>query len=80
VCHVLGYVNSREELRKHVDEGDITKRDVLDISGWPQQINVINESGLYSLVLVSRKPEAKLFKKWVTSDPMVEKACRCRYM
>ena len=37
-------------------------------SGQNRQVNVITESGLYSLVLSSRKPEAKKFKKWVTSE------------
>jgi prophage antirepressor-like protein len=40
----------------------------MDTPGGPQSITVISESGLYSLILRSRKPEAKAFKKWVTSE------------
>lgn len=41
---------------------------IADTPGGPQQVGIINESGLYSLDLTSRKPEAKAFKKWITSE------------
>lgn len=40
----------------------------VETPGGPQPVNIVNESGLYSLILKSRKPEAKAFKKWVTSE------------
>lgn len=67
VCEVLGYKNSRDALKKHVDPEDkgVANRYTL---GGEQAINTINESGLYSLILRSRKPEAKAFKRWVTHE------------
>ncbi|MCJ1976931.1 phage antirepressor [Pseudolactococcus paracarnosus] len=67
VADILGYSNSRKALSDHVDEEDkgVTKSDTL---GGNQNITIINESGLYSLILKSKKPEAKQFKRWVTSD------------
>jgi anti-repressor protein len=49
---------------------DADKRTLVSIEGASNglQVNAVNESGLYSLILTSRKPEAKRFKKWVTSD------------
>jgi prophage antirepressor-like protein len=40
----------------------------VDTPGGPQEVTIITESGLWSLVLTSRKPEAKRFKKWITSE------------
>ena len=67
VADILGYSNSRKALSDHVDEEDkgVTKSDTL---GGNQNITIINESGLYSLILKSKKPEAKQFKRWVTSE------------
>ena len=67
VCDVLGYGNSREALRKHVETGDVTKRDTLS-NGGIQLTAFINESGLYSLILSSKLESAKRFKRWVTSE------------
>ena len=67
VCDVLGYGNSREALRKHVETGDVTKRDTLS-NGGIQLTAFINESGLYSLILSSKLPTARRFKHWVTSE------------
>ena len=66
VADILGYSNSRKALSDHVDDEDkgVTKSDTL---GGSQNITIINESGLYSLILKSKKPEAKQFKRWVTS-------------
>lgn len=66
VCAVLGVKNHRDSLM-HLDDDE--KGVVLnDTLGGKQQVSVVNESGLYALVLRSRKPEAKKFTKWVTSE------------
>ena len=67
VCRALGYGNSREALRKHVEEDDVTKRDTIDNMGRKQYTSFINESGLYALVFASKLPKAREFKHWVTS-------------
>lgn len=67
VAEKLGYINTRDALAKHVDVGD--KADVAIYDGSQNRnMTVINESGLYSLVLSSKLPSAKAFKKWVTAD------------
>ena len=69
VAQVLGYSNSRKALLDHVDQED--KKDgvtIRDAIGRNQQAVVINESGLYSLILSSKLPTAKAFKHWVTSE------------
>ncbi|MDR2567494.1 MAG: Bro-N domain-containing protein [Bifidobacteriaceae bacterium] len=68
VCEILGYANPSKTLPDHVDGDDLTKREVIDTLGRTQQANHVNESGLYSLILGSSKPEAKRLKKWVTSE------------
>jgi prophage antirepressor-like protein len=67
VAEVLGYSNTRKALADHVDDEDkgVTKRDTL---GGQQEMTIINESGLYSLILSSKLPTAKQFKRWVTSE------------
>ena len=67
VATILGYTNSRDALAKRVDPEDkgVAKCDTL---GGTQDITVINESGLYSLILSSKLPSARQFKHWVTSD------------
>lgn len=66
VCAELEIANSRDAAsRLDDDEKDVVTADTL---GGAQKMTIINESGLYSLILTSRKPEAKRFKKWVTSD------------
>ena len=67
VAEVLGYNNSRDALRKHVDAEDkgVANCDTL---GGRQELTVINESGLYSLIVSSKLPSAKQFKRWVTSE------------
>lgn len=74
VAEVLGYSNTAKAIRDHVDiEDKLSERIVL--SGQNREVSVINESGLYSLVLRSKLPEAKKFKRWVTSEvlPSVRK-------
>lgn len=67
IAFVLGYSNSRKAIIDHVDDEDkgVTKCDTL---GGSQDLTVINESGLYSLILSSKLPTAKKFKHWVTSE------------
>lgn len=66
VCAVLGIGNNRDAVAR-VDDGDKGVGTV-DTLGGPQQMVTVNESGLYDLILDSRKPEARAFRKWVTSE------------
>ena len=67
VATILEYSNPRKALADHVDAEDkgVTKCDTL---GGVQDLTIINESGLYSLVLSSKLPNAKKFKRWVTNE------------
>lgn len=67
VADILGYSNPRDALAKRVDDEDkgVAKCDTL---GGTQDLTVINESGLYSLILSSKLPTAKKFKHWVTAE------------
>ena len=66
VCAALGIANSRDAVaRLDDDEKGVATTDTL---GGAQQLATVNESGLYSLILTSRKAEAKRFKKWITSE------------
>lgn len=67
VAQALGYSNPRKALADHVEEEDkgVTKCDTL---GGVQEMTIINESGLYSLVLSSKLPRAKKFRRWVTAE------------
>ena len=67
VCDVLGLDNVRRALDR-LDGNEFTTSKVIDSIGREQETYVVNESGLYSLIMTSRKPEAKAFKKWVTSE------------
>ena len=67
VAEILGYSNTRDALTKHVDSEDKNTVAICDGKGNPNQ-TVINESGLYSLILSSKLPKAKEFKRWVTSE------------
>ena len=69
VADVLGYSNTRDALNRHVEFED--KKDgvvIHDSIGRQQTPTFINESGLYSLILSSKMPNAKKFKRWVTSE------------
>lgn len=69
VANILGYSNSRDALAKHVDDEDKTDGvTIRDAIGREQNPVLINESGLYSLILSSRLPAARRFKHWVTSE------------
>lgn len=67
VALALGYKNSRDALAKHVDDEDkeVAK---CDTHGGAQNLLVINEAGLYSLVISSKLPTARQFKRWITHD------------
>lgn len=67
VAELLGYKNTRDALHKHVDEEDKSEVAIHDGSQNRNMV-VINESGLYSLVLRSKLPQAKNFKHWVTNE------------
>ena len=74
VAQRLGYSNTRDALANHVDEEDkgVAKCDTL---GGAQEMAIINESGLYSLVLSSKLESARKFKRWITSEviPQIRK-------
>lgn len=67
VASVLGYKDTSDALKKHVDSDDKLTRRFAD-SGQNREMYIINESGLYSLILSSKLPTAKKFKRWVTSE------------
>ena len=66
VARAFGYTNPQKAIRDHVDCEDRTVNESFTVNGTP--ITLINESGLYSLVLSSKLPGAKRFKHWVTSE------------
>ena len=67
VCAVLGYANPSKAINDHVDDEDKLNNETLSSigqrGGW-----LVNESGLYSLIITSKMPNAKAFKRWVTSE------------
>jgi prophage antirepressor-like protein len=68
VCNALGYANGRQAIADNVDEDDVSTRYVIDALGREQETLVINEAGLYQLILRSKKAEAKVFQRWITHD------------
>lgn len=68
VANALGYEKPLNALKRHVDEDDSLKRGLTDSLGRNQTTILINESGLYSLILSSKLESAKAFKRWVTSE------------
>ncbi|GAA0825410.1 phage antirepressor [Clostridium tertium] len=74
IAEVLGYSNTRDALKSHVDDED--KADVAIYDGSQNRnMKIINESGLYSLILSSKLEGAKKFKRWITSEvlPQIRK-------
>ena len=67
VATALGYKNPQEAIRTHVDDDDKGVSEILT-PGGKQPVPIINESGLYSLVLSSKLPTARKFRRWVTSE------------
>lgn len=74
VADVLGYERTDNAIRNHVDEEDKLTHQI-SASGQSRNMTIINESGLYSLILKSKLPSAKKFKRWVTSEvlPQIRK-------
>lgn len=67
ITNILGYQNGSRDINRHVDEDDRGSTEMVSPSGV-QKTTIINESGLYSLILSSKLPTAKKFKHWVTSE------------
>ena len=67
ITRILGYKNCSKAIADHVDEEDkgITN---CSTAGGMQNLTVINESGVYSLIIQSKMPDARRFKRWVTSE------------
>lgn len=68
VAEALGYSKARNAIATHIDSEDKKDAPIQGTLGGVQEMTVINESGLYSLVLSSKLPSAKKFKRWVTSE------------
>ncbi|MDY5351334.1 MAG: phage antirepressor [Lactobacillus johnsonii] len=68
VAEILGYSKPRNAISAHVDEEDKQDAPIQGGLGGKQKMTIINESGLYSLILKSKLPSAKKFKRWVTSE------------
>lgn len=71
VAEILGYVKTRNAISRHVDEED--RQTLAPQNGALENVpnrglTIINESGLYSLIIASKLPSAKKFKRWVTSE------------
>lgn len=67
VCTVLGLTNPTMAAGRLAAD-DLSTAEVIDSMGRPQQARVCNESGLYDLILDSRKPEARAFRRWITAE------------
>lgn len=67
VADILGYQNGSRDVNRHVDDEDKLMHQI-SASGQNRNMTIINESGLYSLVLSSKLPQAKEFKRWVTKE------------
>ena len=68
VAEKLGYARGRKAVLDHVDAEDRDEVPFQDAIGRMQKTSIINESGLYSLILSSKLPQAKEFKRWVTTE------------
>lgn len=67
ICSVLEIGNPSDVVRR-LDEDGVDSIEVIDNLGRTQKTNVVTEAGLYEVIFMSRKPEAKAFKRWVTSE------------
>lgn len=67
VCEILGISHIKDTVSR-LEEDEVGQTEVIDRLGRTQTANIINESGLYNVILRSDKPEAKPFRKWVTSE------------
>ena len=73
IAVILGYSNPQKAVRDHVDHEDRTVNESFTVNGTP--ITLINESGLYSLIISSKLPDARAFKRWITHEvlPIIRK-------
>lgn len=69
VAGTLGYTNTQKAIRDHVSDEDKLIEHIVQ-SGQRRKMYIINESGLYSFILSSKLPQAKEFKKWVTTEAL----------
>ena len=67
VCQVLG-ISHVKDTADRLDPDEVGQTEVIDSLGRKQTVTIINESGLYAVILRSDKPEAKPFRKWVTAE------------
>lgn len=76
VCNILGYAMASNVIKDSLDDDEKKLTNLTDGSGQSRRTWIINESGLYSLILSSTKPEAKIFKRWITHQvlPQIRKA------
>ena len=74
ICKALGLTQGH--VRERLDDGVVSTEHISDSLGREQLANFVNEDGLYDVILDSRKPEAKKFRKWVTSEvlPSIRKS------
>ena len=68
VASVLGYANTKDALAKRVEREDIRGSQIASPLGGRQLFTIFNESGLYALILSSKLPQAREFKRWVTLE------------
>jgi prophage antirepressor-like protein len=66
VCEVLDHSDTSTAIRRLDDDEKLTQ--TMFVSGQNREVWLVNEPGLYSLILTSRKPEAKAFKRWITHE------------
>lgn len=67
LCRILG-IGNPSDVKNRLDNGVVTIEGIIDNLGRKQNVTFVNEDGLYDVILDSRKPEAKRFRKWVTSE------------
>ena len=68
ICNALQHSNPWKAVKDLCDAEDVSKQEIVDAKGRKQTVNCVNESGLYALILGSKLPSAKRFKRWVTSE------------
>ena len=68
VCDILGYSNVTDTLNKHLDVDERNTLTIREGNRGNPEMNIINESGLYALIMQSEKPQAREFRKWVTGE------------
>lgn len=76
VCNILGYAMPSNVIKENLEEDERKLTNLTDWSGQARKTWIVNEFGLYSLILTSTKPEAKAFKRWITHEvlPAIRKA------